>query len=501
MKKLGLLLLLIPLFALATIYKYDAKDGKTYYTNEKPTGLTTAEKAQFITVTTGTVDALTKTTNLPLSNRDAVKKIMKADNAPVPPTPTPVTIEPPPHATWCEATCTLPAGVTAKVWYGVAQKKWVTKDGLTGSFTCNDTTFGSNAGTTAYKRCAWVDMATLGALNPNGVNLMPYVDMSALPPVYKGSGTLNLKSIPVIAGRDPLKNGGEFRIRCGVSHLAKDDPIVYPNVPGASHLHAFFGNSDISAYSTNESLTTSGNSTCSGGIANRSGYWVPTLIDTTTGIAADVVDVITYYKADGDPTTTADYTTVPPKGLRMIAGNQRPMSIADSSADFLCMDDRQVMNPANWGIIWQKDHIEACGDGTSHMSIRFKVSFPSCWDGKNLDSPDHQSHMAYPCKFGACELANGSTGKTVNGCPITHPVLIPHVTVNANYINLKAGHTYRLSSDNYDTKYAGGYSLHADWMNGWDETILTRVVDSCLKKHANCETDQLGDGQALVPYK
>jgi hypothetical protein len=393
----------------------------------------------------------------------------------------------------------LPAGVTAKVWYGVAQTKWVTKNNLSGTFTCNDSTFGSNAGITAYKRCAWVDMATLNALNPNGANLMPYVDMTSLPASNPGFSTLKLSTIPVIAGRDPSSNGGEFRVRCAISHLAKDDPIVYPNVPGAAHLHAFFGNAGINAYSTNESLRTTGNSTCSGGIANRSGYWVPALIDTTTGKAANPYDVITYYKSDGSPSSTTNYTTAPPKGLRMIAGNQKPLSIADSSGYYLCMDSQQAMNPANWGVLWESDHIKTCGDGTNRYTLRFKVIFPQCWDGKNLDSPDHQSHMAYACKFGQCELANGTLGNTVNGCPITHPVLIPQVTVNANYTKL-TNHVYRLSSDNYSTKYPGGYSLHADWMNGWDETIMSRIIKSCMLKHADCGTDQLGDGQALVPY-
>jgi hypothetical protein len=35
-----------------------------------------------------------------------------------------------------------------------------------------------------------------------------------------------------------------------------------------------------------------------------------------------------------------------------------------------------------------------------------------CWDGKNLDSPDHKSHMAYP---------------TGNNCPSTHPVRVPQI--------------------------------------------------------------------------
>ena len=46
------------------------------------------------------------------------------------------------------------------------------------------------------------------------------------------------------------------------------------------------------------------------------------------------------------------------------------------------------------------------------------VNFTSCWDGKNLDSPDHQSHMAYP--------ANG-TFENQGPCPESHPVRMPQL--------------------------------------------------------------------------
>ena len=34
---------------------------------------------------------------------------------------------------------------------------------------------------------------------------------------------------------------------------------------------------------------------------------------------------------------------------------------------------------------------ENCSDG-----LRLELMFPSCWNGKDLDSEDHKSHMAYP---------------------------------------------------------------------------------------------------------
>jgi hypothetical protein len=54
-----------------------------------------------------------------------------------------------------------------------------------------------------------------------------------------------------------------------------------------------------------------------------------------------------------------------------------------------------------------------CGGG-----IRTTVTFPTCWDGKNIDSPDHKSHVAYP-EVGTFE----STGT----CPESHPVHLPQL--------------------------------------------------------------------------
>lgn len=51
---------------------------------------------------------------------------------------------------------------------------------------------------------------------------------------------------------------------------------------------------------------------------------------------------------------------------------------------------------------------------------RRQLAYPSfsCWDGKNLDSPDHQSHVAY-------SSGSGATGG--GACPSTHPVKLPQI--------------------------------------------------------------------------
>jgi hypothetical protein len=49
------------------------------------------------------------------------------------------------------------------------------------------------------------------------------------------------------------------------------------------------------------------------------------------------------------------------------------------------------------------------------------VTFPTCWDGVNLDSPDHRSHMAY--STGADWTDVGPSGN----CSASHPVVVPQV--------------------------------------------------------------------------
>lgn len=58
--------------------------------------------------------------------------------------------------------------------------------------------------------------------------------------------------------------------------------------------------------------------------------------------------------------------------------------------------------------------------------IRATIIFPSCWDGVNLDSPDHRSHVAYSPSSTLGALAGDK-------CPETHPVRIPQVMYEIMY--------------------------------------------------------------------
>lgn len=395
---------------------------------------------------------------------------------------------------WQFGSSTLPA--PAKVYFGQGGA-WVSKTYVSGTVTCDKPLFdGFDPIPGTYKDCYYILMSDLEQiLKPiPGVNQQPVVNR-ALEPVFPAGVGIAQIGPAGIPPTNPAPYAGAFRIACEFSHMSNDDPIVFPGVPNATHHHTFFGNHAITAYTTMENIRLSGNSTCAGGILNRSGYWMPSLIDMTNGAPVKPTNIVVYYKAADE--VSGQFIKPPPAALRMIAGNPRPLSIADSRAGYFCQDQRYTGRHPDYGIIWEGKTIQSCGG--EHEMLRMIISFPQCWDGQNLDSPDHQSHMAYICGS-KCNDGNGGVYNSPNSCPASHPVQIPSIAINADFRQIVKGRTYRLSSDNYSHSIPGGYSLHADWMNGWDESIIARFVKSCLNERRNCGGPNLGDGQTLTGF-
>ncbi len=258
---------------------------------------------------------------------------------------------------------------------------------------------------------------------------------------------------------------GNFRTACDYSHMAFDDPIVFPNQPGRSHLHAFFGNTGTDAASTSDSVAKTGNSTCRGGTLNRSAYWVPAMIDTNSGKPVTPALSVFYYKTGYNGVRAADVKPLP-AGLRMIAGDPTNRS-ATGHFRFYCFNNGT-----------KSQTFPNCPVGDELVT---EIWFPQCWDGVHLDSPDHKSHMAYPS----------------GGCPASHPVALPEITFNIHYLVTEANQTakWRLSSDTYDGP--PGYSSHGDWMNGWDRPVMEGWVHDCLNAAVDCHAHLLGNGMQI----
>jgi hypothetical protein len=303
------------------------------------------------------------------------------------------------------------------------------------------------------------------------------IDASVLPRGSSGYGFDRLQATSELA---PLSDIGAFRIVCQYSHMAFDDPIVYPGRPGASHLHTFFGNTGANATSNAQSILGTGNSTCDGGTVNRSAYWVPTMIDTTTGKPVVPDGAVFYYK-QGYLLNPSSIIQPLPAGLRMIAGDPTSSRPGGPIATFSCLGGP---NPANE----QKGSaIPNCDVGSQ---LRQTITFPQCWDGRNLDSPDHKSHMSYPV---------GIAQAPWYVCPATHPVPLTEISFNISYTvqTANATRSWRLSSDTYDRNLPAGYSSHGDWFNGWRKDISDTWNAACIQARRNCGTDLIGDGRKV----
>jgi hypothetical protein len=276
----------------------------------------------------------------------------------------------------------------------------------------------------------------------------------------------------VRTGEQPTPSGdgtGNFRTVCAYSHMNTDDPIVAPMRLGASHLHVFWGNTRTDAMSTAASIATTGGSTCRGGTANRTAYWAPAVVDTRTGTPQAPALIHVYYKSGYYGIAPGEVNPLP-DGLRMIAGSSSAAG-PQEHAGWRCWDAGTPVQAT----------IPRCAPGDF---VTMTLDFPQCWNGRDLDAPDHKSHMAFP----------------VGGrCPASHPVAVPVVSYNVLYPVTAATDTsgWRLSSDTYPASQPGGYSVHGDWFDGWDPAIKRTWTAGCVNRPVTCGSHMLGDGRVM----
>ncbi|HXG76931.1 MAG TPA: DUF1996 domain-containing protein [Gaiellaceae bacterium] len=239
--------------------------------------------------------------------------------------------------------------------------------------------------------------------------------------------------------------GVNFVETCRFSHRAPDDPIVFPGRPGASHDHTFVGNRTTSAGSTFGSLR-AGDTTCQRP-ADTAAYWMPTLYRGSEPVLPRGATI--YYRR----ATLAPVSTFP-NGLRVVAGDAAATSPQSFRVTF--------WNCGLAGGLRPSSTVPTCPEAPGSF-LRLHVRFPSCWDGRSLDSPDHRSHMAYALR---------------GVCPATHPVEVPALEVIFRYPT-RGGEGFSLAS-------GGQLSAHADFFNAWNPGQLRKLVEGCLNALVHC---------------
>lgn len=97
------------------------------------------------------------------------------------------------------------------------------------------------------------------------------------------------------------------------------------------------------------------------------------------------------------------------------------------------------------------------------------MTFPDCWDGENVDSDDHKSHMAH---------------SGPDGCPDDHPVAVPELEFVVEYPFWGDPSGLRLASGET-------FTAHADFFNAWDEEKLAGEIRLCIHADVVCGVPQL----------
>ncbi|KAH8434524.1 DUF1996 domain-containing protein [Aspergillus melleus] len=120
---------------------------------------------------------------------------------------------------------------------------------------------------------------------------------------------------------------------------------------------------------------------------------------------------------------------------------------------------------------------EHCTDG-----VRFEIMFPSCWNGKDSDSDDHKSHVAYPSLVMDGTCPEGYETRVVS--------LFFETIWNTYAFKDKKG---RFVLSNADPT---GYGYHADFIHGWDSGVLEQAVKRCTNPSGQIQDCDVFDIQS-----
>ena len=252
--------------------------------------------------------------------------------------------------------------------------------------------------------------------------------------------------------------------------IARQDPILFPpgSDPKAGHVHNVVGSANFGSTGTYDELH-SASCTSMVNTADKSAYWQVAIyshLPNGTFVPLPMSEARVYYLCDHGPNVIP-----PPKGLRIIAGDAKardPVGNATKGTQFATIGCQMGSLKNSTNEYQQRGFIKnlVCGD-----FLRASVQFPDCWNGKDLDSSDHFSHMAYS------NYSNG--GK----CPTTHSVRIPAIVAEWGYRS-KGFDPASLVLASGDTT---GYGLHADFIMGWDlDKIAKAVVDpTCIHREGD----------------
>ncbi|GAB2746568.1 hypothetical protein GCM10027072_48680 [Streptomyces bullii] len=285
---------------------------------------------------------------------------------------------------------------------------------------------------------------------------------------------------------------GTFTTSCGVNEnglFNSDNVIVAPGVGnGAHHFHDYVGNQANDAFASDEDLANADTSCENQG--DKSSYFWPVLrLQNGTqeqdaespggGIEGNAGEIVTPKQVTltfvGNP---RGKVTAMPRLLRIITGDAKAFvnGPANANASWSCtgFEDRQL-----------KDKYPLCPQGSDVVRT---FRFQSCWDGRNIDSANHRTHVAFAAADGTCPAGFR---------PI--PQLVQRLVYDVDAPSLKDGGrtTPLFAVDSFPEQLHKPVTDHGDFINVFDGDLMREMVD-CVNEGRTCDAgagDGAGEGE------
>jgi hypothetical protein len=158
-----------------------------------------------------------------------------------------------------------------------------------------------------------------------------------------------------------------------------------------------------------------------------------------------------------------------PRLLRIITGDAKAFVNGDTNANasWSCtgFEDRQL-----------KDKYPLCPSGSDVVRT---FTFQSCWDGRNIDSANHRTHMAFAAADGSCPEGFRPVPRLVQR--VVYDVAAPSLADGGRTVPLFA-------VDSFPEQLHKPVTDHSDFINVFDEGLMREMVE-CINSGRECGGD------------